>query len=79
MKQPLRQHCHPVRAAATALDSRPIIEHAKGILMGERRCIAEEAFEVLAEISQHATRKLRDVATALVEQAHPSPDIRGAK
>jgi AmiR/NasT family two-component response regulator len=47
--------------------------------MGERRCIAEEAFEVLAEISQHANRKLRDVATALVEQAHPSPDIRGAK
>jgi len=62
-----------------ALDSRPIIEQAKGILMGERRCSAEEAFAVLAKISLHANRKLSDVATALVEQAHPSPDIRGAK
>jgi len=44
---------------------------AKGILMGECRCSAEEAVAVLAKIFQHANRKLRDVAAALIEQARP--------
>ncbi len=52
-----------------AMQSRAVIEQAKGILMGERRCSADEAFAILAKISQDTNRKLRDVATALVEQA----------
>jgi GAF domain-containing protein len=50
----------------TAMQSRAVIEQAKGIIMGQRRCGAEEAFTILAKISQNSNRKLRDVAEALV-------------
>jgi GAF domain-containing protein len=49
-----------------AMASRAVIEQAKGIIMGERRCTAEEAFAVLKKASQDSNRKLRDVAAALV-------------
>jgi GAF domain-containing protein len=52
-----------------AMASRAVIEQAKGIVMGQRHCTAEEAFEVLAKASQAANRKLRDVATDLVHRA----------
>lgn len=52
-----------------AMASRAIIEQAKGIVMGERRCTSEEAFALLVKISQDTNRKVRDVAAALVEQA----------
>jgi GAF domain-containing protein len=53
----------------TAMVSRAVIEQAKGIVMGRRRCTAEEAFAVLTKISQDTNRKLRDVAATLVAQA----------
>jgi len=56
-----------------AMDSRAVIEQAKGILMGERRCSADDAFAILTKISQDANRKLRDVATALVDQTRSDP------
>ncbi|MEH1101581.1 GAF and ANTAR domain-containing protein [Micromonospora sp. CPCC 205561] len=52
-----------------AMESRAVIEQAKGIIMGQRRCTAEEAFSILAKISQNSNRKLRDVAEALVRGA----------
>jgi GAF domain-containing protein len=52
-----------------AMQSRAVIEQAKGILMGQRRCNAEEAFDLLIGISQDTNRKLREVAQALVDQA----------
>jgi GAF domain-containing protein len=52
-----------------AMQSRAVIEQAKGILMGQRRCSAEEAFDLLIGISQDTNRKLREVAQALVDQA----------
>ena len=52
-----------------AMASRAVIEQAKGIIMGRRRCSAEEAFRVLTRISQDSNRKLRDVAAALVAKA----------
>ncbi|MEU8663227.1 GAF and ANTAR domain-containing protein [Actinoplanes philippinensis] len=51
-----------------AMESRAVIEQAKGIIMGERRCSADEAFAILTKVSQDTNRKLRDVATALVER-----------
>ncbi|MEU7903357.1 GAF and ANTAR domain-containing protein [Actinoplanes sp. NPDC049118] len=57
----------------TAMDSRAVIEQAKGIIMADRRCTAEEAFGILSKISQDTNRKLRDVATALVAQAPANP------
>jgi len=52
-----------------ALTSRAVIEQAKGIVMGQRNCDADEAFAVLARASQDANRKLRDVAADLVARA----------
>jgi GAF domain-containing protein len=64
----------------SAMHSRAVIEQAKGIIMGQRRCSAEEAFAILARVSQNSNRKVRDVAEALVRQvtaggaaARPSP------
>jgi GAF domain-containing protein len=51
-----------------AMRSRAAIEQAKGILMGGRRCTAEEAFDILVKLSQDSNRKLRDVAQALLDQ-----------
>ena len=53
---------------AEALRSRAVIDQAKGILMGARRCSAEEAFDILVRLSQQSQRKLRDVAQALVAE-----------
>jgi GAF domain-containing protein len=53
----------------TAMESRAVIEQAKGIIMGDRRCSADEAFAILTKLSQDTNRKLRDVASALVDRA----------
>ena len=52
-----------------AMESRAFIEQAKGIIMGERRCTPDEAFRILAKVSQDSNRKVRDVASALVARA----------
>jgi GAF domain-containing protein len=54
---------------AEAMKSRAVIEQAKGILMGGRRCDADEAFQILVRLSRESHRKLRDVARVLVERA----------
>jgi GAF domain-containing protein len=56
----------------TAMESRAVIEQAKGVLMGQRRCTAEEAFDILVKLSQQSNRKLREVAQALVDSARLS-------
>ncbi|MEV7327548.1 GAF and ANTAR domain-containing protein [Micromonospora sp. NPDC093244] len=57
-----------------AMRNRAVIEQAKGIIMGERRCSPEEAFALLSKISQDTNRKVRDVAEALAARA-----ARGAR
>jgi hypothetical protein len=52
---------------AEAMRSRAVIEQAKGILMADERITAAEAFDRLANLSQHANLKLRDIARRLVE------------
>jgi GAF domain-containing protein len=54
-----------------ALQSRAVIEQAKGILMAQRRISADAAFDLLVTLSQDTNRKLRDVASALVEGTGP--------
>ncbi len=49
-----------------ALDSRVVIEQAKGVFMERYRCDADAAFERLRQDSQHANRKLRDIASEVV-------------
>lgn len=49
-----------------ALQSRAVIEQAKGILMAQRGISAEAAFELLSMYSQTSNRKLRDIARDIV-------------
>ncbi|GAA1635007.1 GAF and ANTAR domain-containing protein [Actinoplanes couchii] len=62
-----------VRQMQAAMESRAVIEQAKGIVMGQRGCGPDEAFAILARVSQDANRKLRDVATDLVARTHRRP------
>jgi AmiR/NasT family two-component response regulator len=62
-----------------AMQSRAVIEQAKGILMGQRRCSARDAFDILVRLSQATNRKLRDVAQALVEDATGQPVVEGCR
>lgn len=53
-----------------AMDSRAVIEQAKGILIARERCSPEDAFTLLARMSQHTHTKLRDVAAQIVASAY---------
>jgi AmiR/NasT family two-component response regulator len=53
-----------------AMKTRPTIDQAKGILMAQHGCAAEEAFGMLSEASQRSNRKLREVAEGIVESVH---------
>jgi GAF domain-containing protein len=51
----------------TAMQSRAVIEQAKGKIMATRGCTADEAFQVLAAASQRENVKLRDIAKRMVD------------
>lgn len=59
-----------------AMEHRAVIEQAKGIIMGDRRCGAEEAFDILRGLSNASNRELRDVAVTLVAEAQKRPSSR---
>jgi GAF domain-containing protein len=56
-----------------ALDSRPSIEQAKGIMIAREGCTPEQAFDILVRASQRTNVKLRDLAASIVERAQ-QPD-----
>ncbi len=49
-----------------ALESRAVIDQAKGILMERHKLTADQAFQALATISMRSNTKVRDVAEHLV-------------
>jgi GAF domain-containing protein len=49
-----------------ALETRGVIDQAKGILMDRHKLTADQAFQVLAQMSMNTNRKLRAVADDLV-------------
>ncbi|MBX9243876.1 ANTAR domain-containing protein [Actinotalea ferrariae] len=51
-----------------ALESRGVIEQAKGIIMAKQGCSADDAFARLATMSQQRNVKLRDLARSIVDQ-----------
>jgi GAF domain-containing protein len=63
-----------------ALESRAVIEQAKGILVAEHGCDPEVAFKELSRVSQRTNRKVRDISADLVagridrEQFRPAGD-----
>jgi GAF domain-containing protein len=64
-----------------AMATRSIIDQAIGILMGQQRCNATTAFDLLRQASQHRNRKLRNIATDIItnvtgEPPHPPTDFK---
>ncbi|MFD9793565.1 ANTAR domain-containing response regulator [Streptomyces sp. NPDC059070] len=55
-----------VEQLESALRTRPVIDQASGIVMHVLGCGAEDAFTVLRTLSQHANRKLSEVAEGVV-------------
>jgi GAF domain-containing protein len=49
-----------------ALESRAVIDQAKGILIERHKLTPDQAFQLLAQVSMNANRKVRDVADHLV-------------
>nr|WP_307517400.1 ANTAR domain-containing protein [Streptomyces umbrinus] len=49
-----------------AMESRPTIDMARGILMTACSCSPDEAWEILVAVSQNSNTKLREVAEAVV-------------
>ncbi|MGV2922062.1 GAF and ANTAR domain-containing protein [Streptomyces alfalfae] len=64
----------------TAMRSRSVIDQALGVVMGQRRCTAEEAFDILRSASQRRNVKLRDLCgellTNLTGRPPTEPEIR---
>ncbi|MBO8193643.1 ANTAR domain-containing protein [Streptomyces oryzae] len=56
-----------------ALETRPVIDQARGMVMALAPCDAETAWQVLVRVSQHSNIKLRSVASALVAGAEGAP------
>jgi hypothetical protein len=48
------------------LESLPVIEQAKGILMAQTGCCADEAFDLLRRASQRSNVPVRDLAAEIV-------------
>jgi GAF domain-containing protein len=57
------------RHLTRAMESRAVIEQAKGVLIARHGFGDEESFDMLRGRSQTENRKLRDIAAELVEQA----------
>jgi GAF domain-containing protein len=70
-----RPHDGPATLAGptrSVMDRRAVLEQAKGIIMAERRCTADEAFSVLAKLAEYSHCEIHDVAAALTDAAvHP--------
>lgn len=51
-----------------AMQSRTAINLACGVIMAQNRCSQAEAMEILTTVSSNRNRKLRDVATEMIDQ-----------
>jgi GAF domain-containing protein len=59
-----------------AMETRAVIEQAKGILVAQQHCTPEQAFELLTRLSQTTHRKLRDCAADLVTSTAKGEEAR---
>jgi AmiR/NasT family two-component response regulator len=50
-----------------------VIDQALGVVMGQNRCTADEAFDILRTISQNRNGKLRDVAAEIHRGQRTTP------
>jgi hypothetical protein len=58
---------------ALALETRAVIDQARGMVMALAPCTGDRAWDLLVGVSQHCNIKLRTVAAALVATAEDKP------
>jgi AmiR/NasT family two-component response regulator len=51
------------------LQTMPVIEQAKGIIMAQSRCAEAETFEILRRASQRSNVPVRELAAQIVAKA----------
>jgi GAF domain-containing protein len=56
-----------------ALESRAVIDQAKGILMRDHRISPDAAFDLLVQLSNAGNRKLREIAQDIVDDVQRDP------
>jgi len=68
-------HRRQVENLQAAMETRAVIEQAKGIIMAQRKCDAETAFDMLRDLSMRENVKLSELAAQIVISAsnHPLP------
>jgi GAF domain-containing protein len=59
---------HRAEDLEAALESRTAINLACGVIMAQNRCTQAEAMDILTKVSSNRNRKLRDIASELIEQ-----------
>jgi ANTAR domain len=79
-----RQTLHESQLARllARLETMPVIEQAKGVLIAQTGCDADEAFSMLRSASQRANVPVRDLAADIVERASrktPAPPAPGSR
>jgi GAF domain-containing protein len=62
----LANHAELAENLSAALASRTIIDQALGVIMGQNRCSADEAFQILRRASQNRNVKLRLIAGEII-------------
>jgi AmiR/NasT family two-component response regulator len=69
--RPRRERLHDsvIARLQARLESQPVIEQAKGILMARGGCGPEEAFDILRRASQRSNVPVRELAEEIVAQA----------
>ena len=59
------------------LETMPVIEQAKGIIVAQEGCTAEQAFDLLRKASQRSNVLLRELATRIVARNTRLSQIHG--
>ena len=67
------------RQLQQAMESRAVIEQAKGMLMAAQRCSPDAAFRILVRASQRQNRKLRAIASEIVDRYQSAETGRTAE
>ena|SRR5215469_2212164 len=72
-RRDLLEHSAYARLVAK-VESLPVIEQAKGIIMAESGCTADKAFDALRRASQRLNLPVRDLAASIVDtRSHSAP------
>ena len=59
-----------------AMETRPVIDQAKGVLIAKHGCTPDEAFDMLSTASQRTNKKVREIAAGIVstmQEGGPDP------